>query len=105
MARPLARRAHAGLPEWTRPRLTELVEAAPDGPEWLHEIKFDGYRMHARLDCGAVRLLSAPGSTGRTNTRRSQRPWRRLMPTRPISAARTGTFRASRSFPSRSNGF
>src|SRR5258705_5812139 len=61
MALPLAGRAHAGLPEWIRPQLTDLVEAAPDGPEWLHEIKFDGYRMHARLDRGAVRLLTRPG--------------------------------------------
>jgi bifunctional non-homologous end joining protein LigD len=27
------------------PQLTQLVEAAPDGDAWLHEIKFDGYRM------------------------------------------------------------
>src|SRR4051812_38533591 len=30
-------------------------------PEWLHEIKFDGYRMHARLDRGVVRLLTRTG--------------------------------------------
>jgi bifunctional non-homologous end joining protein LigD len=41
--------------------LTELVEAAPDGADWLHEIKFDGYRMDARLDHGAVRLLARTG--------------------------------------------
>ena len=34
---------------------------APDGPQWLHEIKFDDYRMHARLDRGAVRLLTRTG--------------------------------------------
>jgi ATP-dependent DNA ligase len=28
------------------------------GPQWLHEIKFDGYRMHSPLDRGAVRLLN-----------------------------------------------
>src|SRR5580704_7629098 len=39
----------------------QLVDAAPNGPEWLHEIKFDGYRMHARLDHGAVRLLTRTG--------------------------------------------
>jgi bifunctional non-homologous end joining protein LigD len=49
------------LPQWIRPQLTQLVDAAPDGPEWLHEIKFDGYRMHARLDRGAVRLLTRTG--------------------------------------------
>jgi hypothetical protein len=26
------------------------VTKAPDGPEWAHEIKYDGYRMHARLE-------------------------------------------------------
>jgi bifunctional non-homologous end joining protein LigD len=31
------------------------------GSEWLHELKFDGYRMHARLDRGAVRLLTRTG--------------------------------------------
>jgi ATP-dependent DNA ligase len=46
------------LPQWVRPQLTELVDAAPDGDQWLHEIKYDGYRMHARLDCGAVKLLT-----------------------------------------------
>jgi ATP-dependent DNA ligase len=64
MARPVARgsRAHAaGLPVWIRPQLTQLVDEAPDGPEWLHEIKFDGYRMHARLDHGDVRLLTRTG--------------------------------------------
>jgi hypothetical protein len=27
--------------------MTFVVEKAPDGPDWMHEIKFDGYRMHA----------------------------------------------------------
>jgi ATP-dependent DNA ligase len=39
----------------------ELVDDAPEGSAWLHEIKFDGYRMHARLDRGAVRLLTRTG--------------------------------------------
>src|ERR1700732_3156582 len=62
MARPVGRRpGAAALPSWIRPQLTELVDVAPDGPEWLHEIKFDGYRMHARLDRGSVRLLTRTG--------------------------------------------
>jgi ATP-dependent DNA ligase len=36
-------------PIWVKPQLAKPVEKAPDGPDWLHEIKFDGYRMHARL--------------------------------------------------------
>src|SRR5215468_4588474 len=64
MARSLARRPAAGtaaLPQWIRPQLTQLVDGAPDGDQWLHEIKFDGYRMHARLDRGAVKLLTRTG--------------------------------------------
>jgi ATP-dependent DNA ligase len=49
------------LPGWVKPQLTKLVDQPPDGPEWLHEIKFDGYRMHARLDRGAIRLLTRAG--------------------------------------------
>jgi ATP-dependent DNA ligase len=38
------------LPRMVPPQLTELVDEAPDGPDWLRETNFDGYRMHARLD-------------------------------------------------------
>jgi bifunctional non-homologous end joining protein LigD len=49
------------LPAWIKPQLTKLVDEPPEGVEWLHEIKFDGYRMHARLDRGEVRLLTRTG--------------------------------------------
>src|ERR1700756_5233598 len=55
------RNAAAALPEWIPPQLTQLVDAAPEGDGWLHEIKFDGYRMHARLDRGAAKLLPRTG--------------------------------------------
>ena len=64
MARPAKNRVRgeaAALPEWIRPQLTQLVKEAPDGDQWLHEIKYDGYRMHARLDRGEVRLLTRNG--------------------------------------------
>ena len=51
----------APLPDWVAPQLTQLVDAAPDGDQWLHEIKYDGYRMMARLDGGAVKLLTRTG--------------------------------------------
>ena len=40
---------------------SQLVEGAPEGADWLHEIKYDGYRMHARLDGGTVKLLTRTG--------------------------------------------
>jgi ATP-dependent DNA ligase len=61
MARAVARPGAAAPPQWIAPQLTQLVDAAPDGGAWLQEIKFDGYRMHARLDRGAVRLLTRTG--------------------------------------------
>jgi DNA ligase D-like protein (predicted ligase) len=51
----------AELPAWIPPQLSQLVRSAPEGDEWLHEIKFDGYRMHARVDRGEVRLLTRTG--------------------------------------------
>jgi ATP-dependent DNA ligase len=42
---------------WVKPQLCKLVDAPPQGPEWLHEIKYDGYRMHARLHRGRAQLL------------------------------------------------
>src|SRR5947209_5703477 len=63
-ARALRRRRTAvatTLPAWIPPQLAQLVKTAPDGPDWLHEIKFDGYRMHARLDHGSIQLLTRKG--------------------------------------------
>jgi len=49
------------LPSFVPPCLATLHSAAPRGDEWLHEIKFDGYRIEARVDCGKVRLLTRKG--------------------------------------------
>ena len=43
-------------PRWIKPQLTRLAEEAPQGTDWLHEIKYDGYRMHARIDGGNIQL-------------------------------------------------
>src|SRR5215467_11796169 len=50
-----------GPPKWIEPQLTRVVDEAPAGNDWLHEIKYDGYRMHARLDRGKVQLLTRTG--------------------------------------------
>ena len=52
----------ASPPAWIKPQLAKLIEKAPDGPDWLHEIKFDGYRMHARLDAGRAQILTRRGN-------------------------------------------
>jgi bifunctional non-homologous end joining protein LigD len=55
-ARPGARRA--ALPNFVPPCLATLSEAPPDDPQWVHEIKFDGYRLQARIDQGKVKLIT-----------------------------------------------
>ena len=45
-------------PKWIKPQLTRVVDEAPAGDGWLHEIKYDGYRMHARIDGGKTTQLT-----------------------------------------------
>lgn len=56
---PGARRR--ALPASFAPQLATAAEVAPEGQGWVHEIKFDGYRMIVHLDHGTVRLLSRNG--------------------------------------------
>jgi bifunctional non-homologous end joining protein LigD len=51
----------ARLPDFVPPSLATLRADAPSGEGWVHEIKFDGYRVQARLDHGRVRLLTRKG--------------------------------------------
>jgi bifunctional non-homologous end joining protein LigD len=50
------------MPDWIKPQLAALVKVAPEGEAWLHELKLDGYRMHARLENGRVTLLTRRGN-------------------------------------------
>jgi bifunctional non-homologous end joining protein LigD len=48
----------ARLPDFVPPSLAAQRDSPPRGKEWLHEIKYDGYRVEARLDHGKVTLLT-----------------------------------------------
>jgi bifunctional non-homologous end joining protein LigD len=43
------------------PCLPSFAETPPTGPEWIHEIKHDGFRIIARRDGKKVRLISRKG--------------------------------------------
>jgi bifunctional non-homologous end joining protein LigD len=49
------------LPKFVAPQLATLVKEPPSGTQWLHELKFDGYRMLCRIDRGNVTFWSRNG--------------------------------------------
>lgn len=49
------------VPTFVPPCLATLQDKAPSGDDWLHEVKFDGYRLQARVDRGKTRLLTRSG--------------------------------------------
>jgi len=57
---PLTGARKARLPDLLKPQLATLVDRVPDGA-WSYEIKFDGYRIMARIDHGDVRLITRNG--------------------------------------------
>jgi ATP-dependent DNA ligase len=47
--------------DFIEPCLLSPSPDPPSGPKWLHEIKFDGYRLFARRDGAEIRLLTRNG--------------------------------------------
>jgi ATP-dependent DNA ligase len=54
-------RGDVRLPLFVPPQLTQPVDKPLAGPQWLHEIKLNGYRVAARVDNGRVQLLTRTG--------------------------------------------
>ena len=52
---------HAAVPAKFAPQLAVLADKVPVGDEWLHEIKFDGYRVIAIIKNHSARLLTRNG--------------------------------------------
>ena len=49
------------MPAFVPPQLCTSVERPPTGGGWVHEIKFDGYRIQMRVENGAVTLKTRKG--------------------------------------------
>ena len=51
----------ASQPATQSPQLCTLADVAPDGPGWVSEVKFDGYRLMVECNGADVRLLTRNG--------------------------------------------
>ena len=49
------------LPKFIEPELALLVDHPPEGDEWIHETKYDGYRTQAHFEKGKVQLFTRSG--------------------------------------------
>lgn len=50
-----------GFPDFVEPQLAKLRDDPPEGEEWVHELKFDGYRIQALIAGHQVRLITRNG--------------------------------------------
>jgi bifunctional non-homologous end joining protein LigD len=64
------KKAKSALPSLISPQLAALVDTPPAGDQWLHEIKFDGYRLLCFIKNGKVSLIT-----------RGQQNWTHKFPT------------------------
>ena len=49
------------MPGFIRSELATLKSRAPKGEQWLHEIKYDGYRVQVHLNLGRKKVFTGNG--------------------------------------------
>ena len=49
------------MPGFIKPQLATLKSKAPKGDQWLHEIKYDGYRVQVHLNRGRKKVFTRNG--------------------------------------------
>ena len=49
------------MPGFIKPQLATLKSRAPDGVQWIHEIKYDGYRIQLHIDKGKRKVFTRNG--------------------------------------------
>jgi bifunctional non-homologous end joining protein LigD len=49
------------MPGFIKPQLATLKSKAPSGEQWLHEIKYDGYRIQLHVNSGKKRAFTRNG--------------------------------------------
>jgi hypothetical protein len=52
----------ASYPGFIEPALASAIERVPNGERWVHEIKFDGYRVQVHIKDAAVKVFTRRGN-------------------------------------------
>jgi hypothetical protein len=78
------------MPGFIKPQLATLRSKAPKGDQWLHEIKYDGYRVQVHLTAAGRRSTPATGWTGRNASPRLPGRW--LSQAKPSSTEKWWSF-------------
>ena len=60
--KPAAIGVKAPYPGFIEPELATSVDRVPSGAKWIHEIKFDGYRVQVHLRDAAVKVFTRRGN-------------------------------------------
>ena len=59
--RPVSRGVKANYPGFIEPALATSIDKVPGGERWIHEIKFDGYRVQVHIVNEAVKVYTRRG--------------------------------------------
>src|SRR5450631_3375228 len=70
--KPPAGSIKSTFPGFIEPALATSIDKVPAGERWIHEIKFDGYRVQVHLKDAAVKVFTRRGTTGPIVSERSQ---------------------------------
>ncbi|GAB2174582.1 DNA ligase D [Dongia sp. agr-C8] len=61
IAKAAPKRRAGAMPDFVEPQLAQVIDHPPGGEGWIHELKFDGYRMQLRVEDGEARLRTRKG--------------------------------------------
>ena len=87
------------LPDFVPPSLATLHDTAPSGPQWIHEIKFDGYRIESAARSRQGQAAHAQAARLDASLRAHCRGGRRAAGARRRCSTANWSSRTTRAFP------
>ena len=74
----------APFPGFIEPVLATAIDRLPSGDRWVHEIKFDGYRVQVHLSNGSIKVFTRrgndwPNASEKSATMRGTSMWARRL--------------------------